>query len=494
MAPYNIFRITVREKRAMKTQLLAALLLLFCCAHNLGAQNVTWTPVAIPGMENRTTVRVLAGADDQLWALIYHSSAGTTHKQYVARYKQNEWTLYSAGNGLQLRTDSTRLYDLIRDRQGNIWVSADRALNRFDGTEWKAFALNDSLAPFRTFTKLACDSAGNIWVASTSFRPIQNQGPFTHGEGFVAIHRFDGEVWSTYFNSNSAGSDYVKGFTSIGVSSSGTVWATCYQHEFKLKAGLYRFDGNGWDTLDLHSPDTITFPFAKEPNVVTAGRNDDIWIGYDKGRTRIDGQSYGVFSGGITNYNGATWQDYPKYILPADSTDRRSLEIVRALHFDRENNLWAATEYGITKYDGNRWQEFRPGDVLPGNSINSTRDIATGPGGIVWVATDNGLLRMTPPPASIAQQTIGRGGATIYPFPAKQGTALTLELPYHDAEADITITNALGEIFGTTILSRNQHQNGVRIQLSTSDLVAGTYYIRSNGREGITAIPMIIIN
>ncbi|UXI66888.1 two-component regulator propeller domain-containing protein [Tahibacter amnicola] len=61
---------------------------------------------------------------------------------------------------------------------------------------------------------------------------------------------------------------------------------------------------------------------------------------------------------------------------------------VWALRQDRQGLLWVGTENGLMRYDGRRFDVFGPDDGLPNSSINH---LAEDPEGVLWVATTRGL-------------------------------------------------------------------------------------------------------
>src|SRR5258706_4692264 len=63
---------------------------------------------------------------------------------------------------------------------------------------------------------------------------------------------------------------------------------------------------------------------------------------------------------------------------------------VQAVLQDRAGFLWAGTQNGLYRYDGNHFTEFTTRDGLPGARIKSLYESADG---TMWVGTDRGLAR-----------------------------------------------------------------------------------------------------
>src|SRR6266481_1038658 len=63
---------------------------------------------------------------------------------------------------------------------------------------------------------------------------------------------------------------------------------------------------------------------------------------------------------------------------------------VQAVLQDRAGFLWAGTQNGLYRYDGNHFTEFTTREGLPGTRIKSLYESADG---TLWVGTDRGLAR-----------------------------------------------------------------------------------------------------
>src|SRR6202521_1792940 len=63
---------------------------------------------------------------------------------------------------------------------------------------------------------------------------------------------------------------------------------------------------------------------------------------------------------------------------------------VQAVLQDRAGFLWAGTQNGLYRYDGNHFTAFTSRDGLPGSRIESLYEAADG---TLWVGTDRGLAR-----------------------------------------------------------------------------------------------------
>src|SRR5437868_7608195 len=63
---------------------------------------------------------------------------------------------------------------------------------------------------------------------------------------------------------------------------------------------------------------------------------------------------------------------------------------VQAVLQDRAGFLWAGTQNGLYRYDGNHFTAYTAAEGLPGIRIESLNE---GADGTLWVSTDGGLAR-----------------------------------------------------------------------------------------------------
>ncbi|HYN41646.1 MAG TPA: two-component regulator propeller domain-containing protein, partial [Thermoanaerobaculia bacterium] len=60
---------------------------------------------------------------------------------------------------------------------------------------------------------------------------------------------------------------------------------------------------------------------------------------------------------------------------------------------DRDGMIWVGTSYGVSRYDGRKFESLTSRDGLPHDSVSA---IATAADGTVWTATQEGLARIAP--------------------------------------------------------------------------------------------------
>ena len=129
--------------------------------------------------------------------------------------------------------------------------------------------------------------------------------------------------------------------------------------------GLFRFDGLKFESYEPQSGPALPKGAARS---FLALPNGDLWIGF--------------FSGAITHLqNGQTTNYTQREGVPEGK--------VCCLAQDREGTLWAATNTGLARLEGNRWHEVGNGWNFPGQSASA---LFVDRNGTLWVATESMLL------------------------------------------------------------------------------------------------------
>jgi hypothetical protein len=210
----------------------------------------------------------------------------------------------------------------------------------------------------------------------------------------------------------------------------GNLWAG------NIQAGLTMFDGNEWI---VYSADNSPMYTSGISDILVVNENSEMWIS----------TASGVFRATITNTGIDTWEEFSPATcnLPCP---------VMSLYRDDEEFIWAATEYGIYKYDGEEWLDFD-------NSIGEVMamDITQDEYGRMWLGTwDSGLIMFD------------GGQATAF-------TAANSSLPVN-AITDVT-TDRKGKIWmsvqsnGLYGAEYNETANDIQIVPASSILAAQNY-------------------
>jgi PAS domain S-box-containing protein len=127
--------------------------------------------------------------------------------------------------------------------------------------------------------------------------------------------------------------------------------------------GLYRFDGVAFERYQPQSGGP--FPHCGALSLL-ALPNGDLWIGFSCGVVSL------LRNGNATNYT-------PRSGLPG---------AMFALAQDREGTIWAGTDSGLVRLEGNRWKEVGKDWNFPGGPA---RTVFLDRQGTLWVSTEDSL-------------------------------------------------------------------------------------------------------
>ena len=267
---------------------------------------------------------------------------------------------------------SNVIWDLLEDREGNIWVASDRGLERFREGSLVPYTTRGGLRPRGVFASR--DSS--VWISAFATKEITRIGP----RGRDDVH--EPPCWCYRMAQDSSGGTWAFEDTMVvrfeglkpsrvwlegpqllavdamAIDPSGTVWLT------DQAVGLARIVRN---RLDPVAP-------AKEIGRFTAllsDRTGRIWVGsegrvvlYDRGKLTTFGAAEGVKAGQISD-----------------------------LYEDRGGAIWAVGAAGIHKFEDGRFRTLSERQALPGRGVfGITEDNS----GAWWLATRAGLLRLEP--------------------------------------------------------------------------------------------------
>jgi signal transduction histidine kinase/ligand-binding sensor domain-containing protein len=149
--------------------------------------------------------------------------------------------------------------------------------------------------------------------------------------------------------------------------------------------GLYRFDGV---VFEHYHPQSGGSFLAQEVTSLFAPPNGDLWIGVQSGGVSL------LRNGNATNYT---------------SRDGLPGGMVWGFAQDREGTIWAATDSGLTRLEGNRWKVVGKDWNFPGKSA---RTIFFDNQGTLWISTEDTLVYL--PAGARRFQTTGIQVGQVY--------------------------------------------------------------------------------
>ncbi len=303
-------------------------------------------------------------------------------KNWQSEYSLQIWT---KDDGLP----SNKIYDIVNDDNGFIWIGTSYGLVRFDGNQFKIF--NSSNVPqikANVVRYLYKDNSGKIWAANGGAGLLLiDQGKFTlisEEQGLSINHLssiIEDESGKMYIGSYGGGINIYRNekFEYIrkkGGLSSDIIYSLLVDKIGRIWAGTKN------DGINLIDKNGIT-KFNNQYGLPKSTVKQIFWapsFGKNAGGRIMAATDKGIFV-----FNGKSFE-LNNSLLPLKGKS------INHIDEDNDGNLWfSSAGYGIYIYDGNYFTHLSKNNFLPTNNI--ARILATKYG--IWICSQNdGLFLM----------------------------------------------------------------------------------------------------
>lgn len=350
-------------------------------------------------------------------SIIYNSGLlwGATLGYGLYSFNGSDWTIYNTSNGLtdnnlvSLRNDTSNVLwaatsnnglieyndgwihhsnnilngrtinNFVIDKYNTKWIFTDNGVIKLNQNTW---SIPDSLAKFHTKTG-SIDDDNNLWLLTDNqlikYMPVNDS---------IARFKVDG-LLNNAISSIYIDNDNVKWICNAdGISKLNVDWTNINYKEINSSLnkfyitgadqdlnkkiwlsydysgeGILSFDGQTWKTYK--SPDNnLHYGYI---TALAADSNNYVWIGY-----------YGF---GMWYFDGEKWNE-------SVSTNDLPSQYVNYITVDKKNNKWIGTNMGISKYDGNSFENFAVAKNISGIAFDSENKIWAS----TWGPDDSGLV------------------------------------------------------------------------------------------------------
>ncbi len=269
-------------------------------------------------------------------------------KDGAARWDGNGWTTFNTRNSA-IASDWSTCFTL--DSLGFLWCGTINGLCRFNGRQWRSFDMSDGL-PDIYITDLLTDRQGNIWIITSygGLSCLTAEAIATFQEPPV----YNPDIELKFY-------DKVDGLVSnsvlcVAVDKQGNKW-------FGANDGISRFDGSVWTTF---RPDSSIRKdnYCRDIAVDTDG---SIWF------TSINS--------GVRRYDGSRWSTFT-------TADGLISNTVNHIFIDAKGVKWFGTYQGVSRFDGTEWKSYTKTDGLLDNMVNA---LTVDNYGTAWFAVSGGV-------------------------------------------------------------------------------------------------------
>ncbi|HLK68352.1 MAG TPA: two-component regulator propeller domain-containing protein [Bryobacteraceae bacterium] len=290
-------------------------------------------------------------------------------RKSLTQYSRLTWTQQDG-----LPQDTIRA--IAQTTDGYLWVGTDEGLARFDGYEFVVFDKTKGDLPGNSITALASSGDGALWIGTSN-----------------GLTEYRNKQFHTYTTKQGLPDNAI---TSLYEDHGGVLW---------IVAGVYlsRFQGGKFTNFapDADLPVTSVRQIREDEHhdLWVAGFSRIVKMAGTQFTTVIDPKELNgdIVSSMVAGRDGRFWIGGTEGVIrrtPTGEIHRYGVrdglpdKLVRALWMDRDGNLWAGTNLGLARLDGNHF-------VTPEDQMNRSivRCLFEDREGNLWVGSNDGLTR-----------------------------------------------------------------------------------------------------
>ena len=344
----------------------------------------------------------------------------------IAREERGKWRILNSGSGLP----RDEIDALFFDRSGLLWLApSGHGIAHWRGYgEWESWTPNEGLSS-ETVWNIAKDRTGDIWVATERGldRLTLKTGqiiaePESHGYMRVRSTVVDprGHVWTGDAVGHLKELDPQLGTVRVA-GEFGRILQLFIDRRHRIwvlsRMGIDHLDPeDGWKVL--HHVDSVP---VKVASAVTEGPDGTLWFSTAQGLYRLKSDAWQLIhlpgrNAGEINFALAAAGDGTLWIESRQQNPVLHLQVVgdtaavlgdvsstligsnniTFLNFDQRGWLWVGSDAGVGVFDGHRWVQCTTEDGLLWDDTDSYAFYADADGS-VWIGTSGGLSRLRHP-------------------------------------------------------------------------------------------------
>lgn len=267
---------------------------------------------------------------------------------------QNQEMAYGIGNAA--------VHALISAPDGAIWAGTKAGVSRFDGNNWRHYALEAK--ENTAVTAIAVSETGEVWAGYSI--PIEKSKywtvyamreglPAAFDDRFQGVWHFDGQTWTRIQEADGLASNET---VSIQLDTQNRVYFASYAN------GVAQFDHGNWKTLSTADPSGVN-----NARFMMSDETGNIWFTADGVVSKIDRETDQV----------------------SQYTFISSDEIILSIFGDSKGQLWVGTTSRLLYFDGHQGLEILDEN---GSSLANIKSIAELPNGeMIFIPTEKAPLR-----------------------------------------------------------------------------------------------------
>jgi len=232
---------------------------------------------------------------------------------------------------------------VCQDSRGLLWVGTHSGLASYNGVSWNNFPHQNHLS-YAYISTIFEDKHKNIWIGT------KNRGLFM----------FNGRDTYQFTKKNGINSSFIK---SICEDKDGNLLISAMNIPLLQ---IVNASNSNWENVNFELYLDKNKMTINAVNSMIKDRDNNLWMGTDKGILYYDGITYETF----TLFNG----------LPHNK--------ITCIYEDSSSKIWFSTPRGVVCYDYNKFTVYNTNSGLISNKVSSiTQDTE----GNLWFGTDNGI-------------------------------------------------------------------------------------------------------
>ena len=224
------------------------------------------------------------------------------------------------------------VFDMTQDKHGNYWFATDNGVCELDTNGFWHILVDTTVWDTTMYFKnqIVVDRDNNKWFVGLAMSHATKE----------YVVKYDDSTFTYY---NPSGKEEETWIQSLGVDSSGNIWAG------SMANWAYWFDGTQWRPFFV--PGTTIYDPILE---FAVDRKGTLYIGH---------------TNGISTLYGYLWGDF--------------MWAANSFGFDKDNRLWFGTDgWGVGIYDGVNWMRYTTNDGLLSNHTRVVIDSICSP----WIS------------------------------------------------------------------------------------------------------------
>jgi len=374
-------------------------------------------------------------------------------------FSNAKWDFYNDSNSII----KGGAYSIVVDYNNTVWVSTGGGIVAIDGDNWTLYDSTDS-DYIKYSTDLTIDNFGNLWFVSNGRVVKYENGNFI---------KIDSLYGAKFIEFDSENNYWVASSLSI------------FKHEGDKFIEKYRGirDELEFTKLIIDGKDNIYFSRffysdlcqLKEDSTVICYNNQNSGApnNYSFYSSVLDSNG-NIWLGGdwsIMSFDGSNWT----VVDTLRTTDNRVGRFYRGIGFDKNNTLWALSNYSLTfhsylfKIDGNVESFILDTSMIEYDFFNFVNNLAVDLNGNVWIASSMGLFKFTPEFTNVEEEKTNDKRLNI------NFGVDNIEITSSDIISKIEIF----DLMGSSLLSVSNIDN-YEYTINTTSLMKGLYILRIN--------------